>query len=313
MLLALDIETLTDEMEDGYLEEMGSESIFPEDKKSALDSVHQKGISWDMGSILRPVSGFFLAVVLCATLVSPAEATPPARSDFVLKWPTVRAAVRALGLSDAARFEARVERLLEPSRSVIQEYPEAYVRIAEGFFFEALADLLKQALARGEAEKVDAFMADFNRRRSAYLIESAPDFSGCVGLELALEVSGAAGGDAQYLVVVWFRSRPPPWCRIQNGYGRHGGGYRAFATGVPAKAGAAWKPKDDPRASRTWVADIQRALTRLQYRPGPADGVAGRKTRQAIRQFQNHQGLVPDGLPTVELLKRLKAAGAPTR
>ncbi len=264
--------------------------------------------------ILRPLSGFFLIVVLCTAFAPLADATSPARSDFVIKWSTVSTAVRALAPSDAARFEARVERLFERSRSLIQHYPEPYIGIGggggEGFFFDALAKLLKQTLARGEAENVDAFMADFNRRHSAYLIQSSRAFSGCVGLELALEVSGESRGPAQYLIVVWFRTQPPPWCRIQRAYSSYGGGYRAFKTKVPATTAAAWKPRDDPRVSRTWVANIQRALTRLRYRPGPEDGVAGRKTRQAIQQFQIRQGLVADGLPTAEILERLKAVVA---
>ncbi len=43
------------------------------------------------------------------------------------------------------------------------------------------------------------------------------------------------------------------------------------------------------------IAEIQRALARLGYAPGPADGVLGPKTRVAIRAFQASAGLPTDG------------------
>ncbi len=52
------------------------------------------------------------------------------------------------------------------------------------------------------------------------------------------------------------------------------------------------------------IASIQRDLASLSYRPGPADGIMGRKTRGAIRAFQTKTGLPITG----ELSKILEVA-----
>lgn len=44
------------------------------------------------------------------------------------------------------------------------------------------------------------------------------------------------------------------------------------------------------------VADIQQALTRLGFNPGPVDGVSGPKTRAAVVAFQAARNLKPDGV-----------------
>lgn len=44
------------------------------------------------------------------------------------------------------------------------------------------------------------------------------------------------------------------------------------------------------------VVRLQLQLTALFYNPGPADGVFGEQTRRAVVQFQENQGLVPDGV-----------------
>jgi TPR repeat protein len=54
--------------------------------------------------------------------------------------------------------------------------------------------------------------------------------------------------------------------------------------------------------------DILRAqtlLSRLGYNPGPADGIAGERTLEAIRQYQRETGLEEDGQITSELLDSL--------
>ena len=74
-----------------------------------------------------------------------------------------------------------------------------------------------------------------------------------------------------------------------------------------------WWPKDgaqspsslpdtdaDGDALRRMVA-IQRALARLGYDPGPADGISGPRTRAAIRAFQAAAGLPVDGLMSDQL------------
>lgn len=42
--------------------------------------------------------------------------------------------------------------------------------------------------------------------------------------------------------------------------------------------------------------DIQQQLAALGYRPGPIDGVWGRQTQAAVREFQRHHGLTVDGI-----------------
>ena len=78
-----------------------------------------------------------------------------------------------------------------------------------------------------------------------------------------------------------------------------------------------WRPKADAESSsppprtaeggddtQARVAAIQRALARLGYDPGSADGVLGPKTRAAIRAFQADVGLPKDG----RLSERLESA-----
>ncbi len=50
---------------------------------------------------------------------------------------------------------------------------------------------------------------------------------------------------------------------------------------------------------------LQEGLTTLGYDTGGADGVLGRRTRQAIREFQKARGLPADGYATASLLTRI--------
>jgi hypothetical protein len=54
---------------------------------------------------------------------------------------------------------------------------------------------------------------------------------------------------------------------------------------------------------------IQRALAQNGYDPGPADGLMGMRTRQAIRKFQQDHGLKVDGESSVALLAALTGTG----
>lgn len=47
--------------------------------------------------------------------------------------------------------------------------------------------------------------------------------------------------------------------------------------------------------SRPSVKQIQTALSNAGYNPGPIDGKIGKRTRQAIRDFQKDKGLMVDG------------------
>lgn len=55
---------------------------------------------------------------------------------------------------------------------------------------------------------------------------------------------------------------------------------------------------------------VQRRLLDLGYQPGSVDGIDGPKTREAIRQFEEQNGLHPDGLID-ERLKTALLSGAP--
>ena len=54
----------------------------------------------------------------------------------------------------------------------------------------------------------------------------------------------------------------------------------------------------------------QEMLAKLGFDPGPADGLMGAKTRDAIRQFQKQKGLPVDGEVTAELLEKLVGQSA---
>ena len=56
------------------------------------------------------------------------------------------------------------------------------------------------------------------------------------------------------------------------------------------------------------IAEAQRILAYLGYKPGPADGVPGDRTRAALRAFQADVGLEQTGEVNQTLLARLKAA-----
>ncbi len=69
-----------------------------------------------------------------------------------------------------------------------------------------------------------------------------------------------------------------------------------------------WKKKRAAAGTRSvgaagseTVRDIQSNLARMGYDPGPVDGVAGPRTRAAIRRYQRDHGLAADGRATVAL------------
>jgi TPR repeat protein len=65
-------------------------------------------------------------------------------------------------------------------------------------------------------------------------------------------------------------------------------------------------PSGDQEAQEL-IAGVQRELNRLGYRSGPADGIAGKRTRTAIERFQRDAGLDVTGTATELLLDRLHA------
>lgn len=68
------------------------------------------------------------------------------------------------------------------------------------------------------------------------------------------------------------------------------------------------RPAKDIPLARADMMEIQQTLTDLGFDAGPADGIAGSQTRDAIKSFQRKANLPPDGYPSFGLLERLRAA-----
>ncbi|MCE9523368.1 MAG: lytic murein transglycosylase [Alphaproteobacteria bacterium] len=67
-----------------------------------------------------------------------------------------------------------------------------------------------------------------------------------------------------------------------------------------------WPRGEQPILSRGDRVELQTLLAQRKHDVGEADGVIGKKTREAIRSFQRTAGLVPDGFPTMSLLQTLR-------
>ncbi len=98
----------------------------------------------------------------------------------------------------------------------------------------------------------------------------------------------------------------------------------AKGTIVPAPRKSASKPVSVPAPAipsvpaalgRAEIAELQRLLESLSLYPGPADGVPGAKTFDAIRLYQQMAGLKADGIPSRKLLDQIREvagqSGAP--
>lgn len=79
----------------------------------------------------------------------------------------------------------------------------------------------------------------------------------------------------------------------------------AETTPRPGDVTAAPPISDDVPLSRDAVAEIQRALARLGFDPGPIDGIVGAKTRAAIKAYQAARDLEPSGFISVDLAARV--------
>jgi len=70
--------------------------------------------------------------------------------------------------------------------------------------------------------------------------------------------------------------------------------------------------KARPGRSREEIKKIQTCLRNAGFYTGQIDGIKGRKTRKAIREFQEANGLTPDGIvgkKTWELLNKYSSGG----
>lgn len=66
-----------------------------------------------------------------------------------------------------------------------------------------------------------------------------------------------------------------------------------------------------PLTENSDIKSVQQGLKSKGYSPGPVDGFMGKKTSNAIRQFQRNKGYPEDGLPTTRLLEQLQPGYAP--
>ena len=62
----------------------------------------------------------------------------------------------------------------------------------------------------------------------------------------------------------------------------------------------------DTLLDKAGIAEVQLLLTRLAFKPGPADGVLGSRTVREIKLYQSFAGLPDDGKATVGLLSELR-------
>jgi membrane-bound lytic murein transglycosylase B len=75
-----------------------------------------------------------------------------------------------------------------------------------------------------------------------------------------------------------------------------------MAGGSPVKH--AW-PRDERPLSRDERLRLQTNLAKAGFDPGAPDGVLGRRTRAALRQYQQSKGIVADGFATAAMLAML--------
>lgn len=68
------------------------------------------------------------------------------------------------------------------------------------------------------------------------------------------------------------------------------------------------RPADERPLSRQEVEELQERLLAKGFDPGIPDGIVGRQTRAALRAFQRHADLPPDGFPSIEVLQKLRTS-----
>ena len=78
----------------------------------------------------------------------------------------------------------------------------------------------------------------------------------------------------------------------------------ALAVVADATTGAA-RPGTLPQPAPRYVREAQRALRELGYEPGPADGVIGPRTREALVRYQRAEKIAVTGRLDPETMVRL--------
>ena len=158
--------------------------------------------------------------------------------------------------------------------------------------------------------------------------KSCPVFPGALAFAAWLALGGLISGSAQAQILERAIQGAIGGAVIGGAtHGHHGAG-RGAAIGAAAGAvlGAIEEEerkkayRDDvqpsalPPRGRAYggdplVADIQSSLTRLGYEPGPIDGAFGRRTEQAISEYQKENGLLVTGQPSQALLDHMNKQG----
>lgn len=82
-----------------------------------------------------------------------------------------------------------------------------------------------------------------------------------------------------------------------------------LATPIAAEAQTGDRGTLAARTGTYSTLDLQRALDRAGYDPGPTDGVMGPSTRRALQAFQRDQGLSVTGTPTAAVYQALERQG----
>jgi membrane-bound lytic murein transglycosylase B len=68
------------------------------------------------------------------------------------------------------------------------------------------------------------------------------------------------------------------------------------------------RPAGERPLSRLEVEELQERLLAKGFDPGQPDGIVGGQTRAALRAYQRHAGLPPDGFPSIEVLQKLRTS-----
>lgn len=120
------------------------------------------------------------------------------------------------------------------------------------------------------------------------------------------ELLAALHGDLPAQVAVLPAQRPLP-----DGSASDMGGVDPIAAAIrAAEAEPAMAPPPIPAESSALVMKIQKGLSNIAYADIAVDGVAGSKTREAIRAFEKHYRLPTTGEPNELVLSKLKEIGA---
>lgn len=82
--------------------------------------------------------------------------------------------------------------------------------------------------------------------------------------------------------------------------------YAGSAYGVEEPAPRTVTVEPASGTMRVYALTVQQELANRGYRPGPVDGIVGRRTREAIRRYERDNGLPVTGRVTLELVNHIR-------